>query len=159
MDPTKRRKGENAPPIKSLGIPSSIAHVPHNTTHLPVPQPPWRDQSRPVEEASYDDSEEEQGALSAARRRRRVAGERCPCYPNQDDINDPIREMALTMSSAELLIYNLKQWDLFDDNVRITSQRKRRCGFSVFFTDGLCYCHDIRGVFEAVHGHSCNTSG
>ena len=43
VDPTKRRKGKNAPPIEYLNIPSSIAPVPHNTIDLPVPQPPTRD--------------------------------------------------------------------------------------------------------------------
>lgn len=159
VDPTKRRKGKNAPPTKYPDIPSSIAPVPHNTINLPVPQPPLKDQSCPAEEASYDDSEEEQGASSAVRRRRRVAGERCPYYPKQEDINDLIREMALTKSSAELLISRLKQWDLLDDSVQITSQRKRHRSFSVFFTlrDGLCYCHDIRGLFDAM-GIPCNTS-
>ena len=91
VDPTKRRKGNYAPPIEYPDIPSSIAPVPHNMTELPVPQPPLRDQSCQAEEASYDDSEEEQGASSAAcRRRRLVAGGRCPYYPNQEDINDLI---------------------------------------------------------------------
>lgn len=67
--------------------------------------PPLREQSCSAEEASYDDSEEKQGASSAARSRRRVAGERCPSYPNQEDVNDLIREMALTKSSAEMLVF------------------------------------------------------
>ena len=36
-----------------------------------------------------------------------------------------VREVLLTKSNAELLIFRLKQWDLLDDSVRITSQRKR----------------------------------
>ena len=80
-------------------------------------------------------------------------------YPNQEDTNDLIREMALTKSNVELLISRLKQWDLLDEGVRITSQRKRHRGFSTFFSfrEGLCYCHDIRGLFEAI-GIPCNTS-
>ena len=66
--------------------------------------------------------------------------------------------MALTKSNAELLIYRLKQRDLVDEGVRITSQRKRHGGFSTFFSfrEGLCYCHDIRRLFEAI-GIPCNT--
>ena len=59
VDPTKRRKGKNAPPIEYPDIPSSIARVPHNNTDLPVPQPPMRVQFDP-EEASSEDSETEQ---------------------------------------------------------------------------------------------------
>ena len=82
-----------------------------------------------------------------------------PYYPNQEDINDLIREMALTKSNAELLISRLKQWDLLDEGVRITSRRKRHRGFSTFFSfrEGLCYCYDIRGLFETI-GIPCNTS-
>ena len=67
--------------------------------------------------------------------------------------------MALTKSNAELLISILKQWDLLDEGVCITFQRKKHRGFSTFFSfrKGLCYCHDIRGLFEAI-GISCNTS-
>ena len=66
--------------------------------------------------------------------------------------------MALKKSNAELLISRLKQWDLLDEGVRITSQRKRHRGFSTFFSfrEGLCYCHDIRGLFEDM-GIPCNT--
>ena len=53
----------------------------------------------------------------------------------------------------------LKQWDLLDNGVRITSQRKRHCDFSRFFSlqDELCYCHDVRGLFQAI-GIPCNTN-
>ena len=92
-------------------------------------------------------------------RRRRAGEERCPYYPNQEDMNDLIREMTLTKFNAEILISRLKQWDLLDDGVRITSQRKKHRGFSTFFsfTDGLCYCHSVTGLFEAIE-IPCNTS-
>ena len=118
-----------------------------------------RVQSDP-EEASSEDSETEQVPSSSVVGRRRRAGEEwCPYYPNQEDINDLIREMTLTKSNAEILISRLKQCDLLDDVVRITSQRKRHQGFSTFFsfTDGVCYCHSVTGLFEAI-GIPCNTS-
>ena len=121
---------------------------------MPVPQPPLRDESS-ITDASSTDSKTEQS--SAACFQPRAAGERCPYYPNQEDINDLVRELSLTKSNAELLISRLKQWDLLDDSVRIISQRKRLCGFSMFYTfkDGLCYCHDIEGLFQAM-GIRCN---
>ena len=63
VDPTKRRKGKNAPPIEYLNIPSSIAPVPHNTTDLPVPQPLTRDQPYPAETSS-EYSKKEKGVPS-----------------------------------------------------------------------------------------------
>ena len=163
VDPTKQRKGKNAPPIEYPNIPSSIAPVLHNTTDLPVPQPFTRDQPYPAETSS-EDSKKEEGVPSSSSssvvcRRRRVGDERCPYYPNQEGINDLIQEMALTKSNVKLLISRLKQWDLLDEGVCITSQRKRHRGFSTFFSfrEGLCYCHDIRELFKAI-GIPCNTS-
>jgi len=121
VDPSKRRKGKNAPSIKYPDIPSSIAPVPHNTTDMPVPQPPLRDEPF-ITDASSAESETERS--SGACVQRRVGGERCPYYPNQEDIIDLVRELSLTKPSTELLISRLKQWDLLDDSVRITSQRK-----------------------------------
>ena len=99
-------------------------------------------------DASSTDSETEQS--SAACFQSLAAGERCPYYPNQEDINDLFRDLSLTKSNAEPLISRLKQWDILDDSVRITSQKKRHCGFSMFYTfkDWLCYCHDIEGLFR-----------
>ena len=109
-------------------------------------------------DTSSTDSETEQS--SAACFQSRAAGERCPYYPNQEDINDLVRDLSLTKSNAELLISRLKQWNLLDGSVRIISQRKRHCGFSMFYTfkDGLSYCHDIEGLFQAMGGIPCNPS-
>ena len=69
LDPSKRRKG------KMHLLSSSIAPVPHNTTDLPVPQPPLRDESF-IADMSSTDSETEQSSAMCGQRR--VAGERCP---------------------------------------------------------------------------------
>ena len=121
VDPSKRRKGKSSPSIKYPDIPSFIAPVPH-TIDMLVTQPPLRDEFF-ITDASSTDSETQQS--SAACFQPRATGERCPYYPNQEDINDLVREVLLTKSNAELLIFRLKQWDLVDDSVRITSQRKR----------------------------------
>ena len=155
VDPSKRQKRKNASSIRYPDLLSSIAPLPH-TKDMPVPQPPWRDESF-MTDSSSTDSETEQS--SAACFQSQAAGERCPYYPNQEDINDLVRDLSLTKSNAELLISRLKQWDLLDNSVRITSQRKQHCGFSMFYTfkDGLCYCHDIKGLFQAM-GIPCNPS-
>ena len=76
VDPSKRRKGENAPPIEYPNIPSSIAPVPHNTSDLPVPNPPTKAQQMVAVESS-EDSEMEEGESSSSfgvRRRQRSRG-------------------------------------------------------------------------------------
>jgi len=42
-------------------------------------------------------------------------------------------------------------------NVRIKTQRKRHEAYLMFFTDDddMCYCHDVRGLFEGI-GMECN---
>ena len=84
-------------------------------------------------------------------------GDRKPYFPNQKDLNDLIRDLGLTKSNAELLISRLKQWNLVDDSVQVTDQRKRHQRFSNFFSqrDGLCFCNDVAGLFQAI-GIACN---
>ena len=62
VDPSKRRKGKNVP-----DIPLSIAPVPHNTTDLPLPQPPLRDESS-IADMSSTDSETEQSSAMCVQR-------------------------------------------------------------------------------------------
>ena len=92
-----------------MHLPLSIASVPHNTTDLPVPQPPSRDQSCPAEASSQDSKKE--GASSSAfvmRRPHGLGNRRCTYHPNQEDINDLVQEIAPTKSNAELLTSKLK---------------------------------------------------
>ncbi len=81
---------------------------------MPVPQPHLRDEHF-IADASSTDSETDESSVTGLQCR--VAGKRCPYYPNQEDINDLVRELSLTKSNAELLISRLKQWDLLDDSV------------------------------------------
>ena len=113
VDQSKRRKGKNAPSIKYPGILSSIAPVPH-TIDLPLLQPPLRDESFMTDTSSTDFETEQSTAVCF---QLRAAGERCPYYPNQEDINDLVKKLSLTKSNAELLISRLKQWDLLDGSV------------------------------------------
>ncbi len=58
----------------------------------------------------------------------------------QDELNDLIRDLALSKEKAELLASRLKQKHLLDKNVLICHYQ-----LATFFkVDGpLCYCHDI----------------
>ena len=103
---------------------------------LDVPTPPKRDQP-PLRDSSKSDSEEDIGdpyyVFTDAVKERR------PYFPNQKDVNDQIRDLGVTKSNAELLISRLKQWNLLDESVQITDQRKCHETFSNFFSrqDGL----------------------
>lgn len=146
VDPSKRRRGRNAPALQYPDIPSSIAPVPHSS-ELPIPSPPERDL------ASEMSSSDNENGISEEEYNPRGSGEvRQPYFPNQNDLNDLVRDLGLTKANAELLTSRLQQWNLLHDSVLVTSQRKRHQTFSCFFTlrQGLCFCHDVSGLFQAI---------
>jgi hypothetical protein len=152
VDPTKRRKGKNARPIVHPDIPSSSSPVPHSA-ELPVPTPPAnslpaREDSSETEIEDYCDDACYAGGVRDARH---------PYFPNQADLNDLVRDLALSKANAELLTSRLKQWNLLDPSVKVTNQRKRHHAFSTFFTleNGLCFCNDVTALFREI-GIPCN---
>ena len=77
-----------------------------------------------------------------------------PHFPNQQEMDDLIRDMGLTKENAQLLTSRLKQWNLLDPTCKASKYRKRHLGFARFFTvsqpHSLCYCSDIFGVFDEI---------
>src|SRR6218665_740105 len=146
VDPTERRTGKNAPQIVYPDIPSYITPVPP-CPELPVPTPSKRDQPSSGH-SSKSESEEDtcngdpDYVITDAMRRR-------PYLPNQKEVNDLIRDLGLTKSNAELLISWLKQWNLLDESVQVTDQRKRDQTLSSFFRrqDGLCFFNNVADLF------------
>ena len=147
VDPSKRRTGKNAPAYVYPSIPSSIAPVPHSD-QLPVPistrcqDPVLADESTTDEDDITIDGYVLNFNLE----------EKKPYYPNQKDLNDLITGLSLTKSNAELLTSRLKQWNLLDDSVQITEQRKRHQSFSSFFTmqNAICFCNNVSGLFFSI---------
>ncbi|XP_061429010.1 uncharacterized protein LOC133355651 [Lethenteron reissneri] len=147
VDPSKRLTGKNAAAITYLDLPS-------HCHKLPVPTPPEREHPS-LEESSKSESEED--VVDPDDNFRGGAEERNPYYPNQKDLNDLIRHLGLTKSNAKLLTSTLKQWNLLDESVQVADQRKRHKPFCSFFTrqDGLCFCHNVTSLFEAIR-IACN---
>ena len=151
VDPSKRRTGKNAPAIVYFSISSSIASVPHSD-QLPVPIPTRSQDRISADESTIDEDDitiddyvlnfnlEEKGPY---------------CF-NQEDLTDLIRDLGLTKSNAELLTSRLKQWNLLDESVQITEQRKRHQSFFSFFTmqNAICFCNNVSGLFYSV-GIAC----
>jgi len=142
VNPRKRRSGQNAKPIEYPDLDSSSAPILHSST-LPVPEPPMK-----LSQTS-----------SSFSSNKSISDKEFPLTPEQpkhhlittEDFNDLIRDLNLPKSKAELLGSRLKQWNLLID-VNITDQRTRHETFSTFFTkeDGLCFCNDIKGMFEEI---------
>ena len=70
----------------------------------------------------------------------------------QDELNDLVRDLALSKEKSELLASRLKEKNLLGKNVLISNYRKRNLNLTAFFTvDGpLCYCHDVNGLFTCL---------
>lgn len=75
-----------------------------------------------------------------------------PHMITQNDLNDLIRDLGLTINKAELLASRLKQWNVLEKGTTITNYRKRHNTLaSYFITDKeLCYCKDIDGLIKEI---------
>lgn len=74
---------------------------------LSVSTPPRREQLSSEDDSNSDEDEINDPDFRGA------AEERNPYYPNQIELNDLTRDLALTKSNAELLPSRLKQWNFF----------------------------------------------
>ena len=154
VDPSKRRTRKNAPAIVCPSIPFSIAPVPHSD-QLPVPIP-----TRSQDHVSADESATDEDDITIDDYvLNSNLEEKIPYYLSQKDLNDLIRDLGLTKSDAELLTSRLKQWNLLDDSVQITEQRKRHQSFSSFFTmqNAICFSNNVSGLFYSI-GIPCISS-
>jgi hypothetical protein len=70
----------------------------------------------------------------------------------QDELNDLIRDLDLPKSKAELLGSRLQQWNLLNENVRISVYRKMHEDPVQFFKmeRGLVACTDIDGLMQTI---------
>ena len=125
-------------------IPSSIAPVQHDED-LPIPVPPVTENvdDADMEKSDRDEDWEELDEVLSN-------GE--PHFPNQQELDDLVRDLNLPKSGAELLASRLKEWHLLDPSVRISKYRNRHRTYSQFFSmsESLCFCTDIMGLFEAI---------
>ena len=75
-----------------------------------------------------------------------------PHWITQKDLNDLARDLYLSKQQSELLASRLKQWNLVQENVKITSFRNRNKDLASFFDmeNKLCYCTNIPGLFTSL---------
>ena len=71
-----------------------------------------------------------------------------PDWVTQEDLNDLARDLYLSKQQSELLASQLKQWNLVQEDVRITSFRNRNKDLASFFDmeNKLCNCTNIPGL-------------
>ena len=77
-----------------------------------------------------------------------------PHFPNEQEMDNLIRDMGLTKENAERLTSRLKEWHLLDSTCRASKYRKRHLSFAHFFTvsqrHSTCNCSDIFGLFNEI---------
>ena len=111
--------------IQYPNIPSALRPVPHGKG-LPVPDPPTNiptefsddDDANQNVEASEPSTSEDVTFLS-------TAVDDNPHQISQNELNDLVRDLGLSKSKAELLGSRLQQWNLLQDDVRISVFRNR----------------------------------
>jgi hypothetical protein len=99
--------------IEYPSVPSSISPMPHSE-ELPIPKPP---QTVEEESPSGDDSNDSEYSSTS------ITG-KTPHFPNQQEMDDLVRDLGLTKSNSELLTSRLRQWNLLDSSCKSSGYKK-----------------------------------
>jgi hypothetical protein len=106
-------------------IPSATRPVPHSDS-IPIPVPPL-----PEAERSLDDYRNS-SASSIQSSESEYEPTDQPHLLKQQDLNDLVRDLALSKEHAELLGSRLQQWNLLDAGTRVSVFRTRHEELSTF---------------------------
>ena len=149
VDVSHYRKSKDKRSIVYPSIPSSIAPVPH-CEDLPIPESPTLMLPSCASTSSGENTDADFREASKSKE---------PHFPNQQEMDDLIRDMGPTKENAQLLTSRLKECNLLDPTCKVSKYRKRHLSFARFFTvsqpQSLCYCSEIFGVFNEI-GIDCN---
>ena len=96
--------------------------VPH-CEDLPIPEPPVLESSFSVSISSEEDTDADLDKAGISKE---------PHFPNQQEMDDLIRDMGLTKENAELLTSRLEEWHLFDSTCKVSKYRKRHLSSAHF---------------------------
>ena len=145
---TKQKKSTIVYP----NIPSALRPVPHGDG-LPIPEPP-------AEYIFLDSSDEDKGEPTCFSPRPSACSDpdfHCgasstPHRITQEELNDLVRDLDLSKNKAELLGSRLQQWNLLEEDVTITSYRKRHQQLEPFFMKegNLVFCSNIDDLMNAL---------
>jgi hypothetical protein len=134
-------------------IPSALHPVPHSEG-ISIPEPP--------KESTIDSDDEDKGELTSGSPEPPVSTELHvshgrssapqPHILTQDELNDLVRDLELSKSKAELLGSRLKQWNLLEKNIQISSFHKCLQQLVSFFRkeDDLVFCYNVDGLMNAL---------
>ena len=136
-------------------IPSALRPVPHGGG-ISVPEPP-KQFSIDSDDEGEDEGESTSGspeppAFTEPHLSHGRSFAPQPHIHTQDELKDLVRDLELPKSRAELLGSRLKQWNLLEKNVRISSFRSRHQQLVHFFRqkDDLVFCYNVDGLMNAL---------
>src|ERR1043165_5406791 len=134
-------------------IPSAIRPVPHREG-LPIPDLP-ADYSLESEEEELYHARAESPEPSTSQ-----DPDFIPDIPSadihritQNELSDLIRDLDLSKNKAEILASRLQQWNLLQENVKISVYRDRYKDLTQFFAmkSDLVFCHEINGLMNSLN--------
>jgi hypothetical protein len=72
---------------------------------------------------------------------------------SQNEFNDLVRDLELPKGKAELLASRLQQWNLLDDNMKVSAFRSHQKRLAQFFKKecNLVACNDVDGLMTALN--------
>ena len=73
-----------------------------------------------------------------------------PHFPNQQELDDLLRDLGLTKSNAELLTSRLKEWNLLDPSCRTSKYQKRHKTVGCFYVVSESLCNNLCGLFNDI---------
>ncbi|KAL7630739.1 UNVERIFIED_CONTAM: hypothetical protein RMT77_002529 [Armadillidium vulgare] len=114
----------NRKKIKYPNLPSAVRPVFHSDD-LPVPIPPANKDILPSSDEEMPTGEDSASSISSESNVSVFSGE-CSNDPHritQEDMNDLTRDLYLSKQQLELLAFRLKQWNLVNADVKISSFR------------------------------------
>ena len=122
--------------IEYPNIPSAIRPIPHSD-ELPIPEP------REIDLLSSDNAESsEECSVSepCTSRNKKFGITTKPHLINESKLNDLVRDLDLPKVKAELLASRLKQWNLLQSGVKVSSFRTRQQSLAQFFQHERTTC-------------------
>ena len=142
VDVSKAKSVKGRKNIEYPCLPSSIAPVPHSN-ELPIPIPPVS----PITDMEISSDEDNSEMFHED-------STKTPHFPNQEELNDLVRDLSLTKSNAELLASRLNEWNLLDSSCKTSSYRNRHIIYASFFkfcdSHSLCYCYNVKGLMDEI---------
>lgn len=141
----RNRKGKKR--IIYPDLQSAIRPVGHSS-EIPVPLPPSGTLDDDTESSVSSDEPESQEDCYEQQHE----NDKRPHLITQSKLNDLVRDLSLTKQQSELLASRLQEWNLLDEDARVSKFRNRSSDLHQYYSmeDSLCFCNDIKGLFDAL---------